>query len=129
MIKIKLSFRDILKSVKKRKMPDFFKDIFIIITVLSGALLGAVFFYYTRSKLGYDAFTEASLIGVGYDHSFSGASFYNTSAFILFFCLLNIIIARIVYAYDVLAAYILVVSVPLINIIYFTSTLILFSFA
>ena len=129
MRKIKLSFGNILKSIKKRKMPDFFKDIFIISMVLSGALLGAAFFYYTKSRLGYGAVAEASVVGVGYDNSFSGSSFYDTSAFILFFCLINIIIARIVYAYDILAAYILVVSIPIMNIIYFTSTLILFSFA
>ena len=131
MKKIKTPLNKAIKFIKKIKVSDFFKDFFVLAMIFSGVVLGAVFFYYTNSKMAFEGSSAASLSNIefGYAFSFTENGFYKTSVIILLFCLINIIIARLVYAYDILAAYILIVSIPVLNIIYFLNTVLLFSFS
>ncbi len=128
MKKIKISLKKVLKFAKGVKISDFLKDFFILSMIFAGAVFGAAFFYYTKSKLGYSG-ASLSNIEFGYAYSFTENGFYRSSVFVLFFCLINILIAKFVYAYDILASYILVASVPVLNIIYFLNTVLLFSFS
>jgi hypothetical protein len=125
-VKIILFLKKIIKGIKNSY---FLKDFFIISMIFIGIILGAVFFYYTKSKIVYDGFVGASLVGAGYDYSFVGDEFYKNSMFILSFCLLNIILAKLIYTYDMLASYILVASIPVLNTIYLFNTILLFSFS
>jgi|GEM_PF-3534044 len=131
MKKIKTSFKKVLKFAKEIKISDFFKDFFILSMIFSGVILGGLFFYYIKSKFDYSGISGASLSEIEYEYAypFTENGFYKSSEFVLFFSLINILIAKLVYTYDILASYILAASVPILNIIYFASTVLLFSFS
>ncbi len=116
-MKVVLFFKNIIESIKKSL---FLRDPFVWGMIFLSILFFAAFLYYTKLKLNdFKNVADASLTGIGYEFISDGGSLYQIPIFVAIFSILNIIGSKIVYNYDVLASYVLIVSVPILNALYF----------
>ena len=119
------SFKIFLAKISKSY---FLKDLFIWMSVILGILFNVAFFYLLKIKIGGDISSiDSSFSGIGYDFILNGEKVYNVPIFIAIFSLFNILIARILYGYDLLASYILITAIPVLNGFYFFSTFLFLS--
>lgn len=116
------------KIINKIKKSSFLKDHFIWGMVFFGILFNLIFLYYTKLKLSnLSDMADSALAGFGYEFISDGGGLYRASIFVAIFSILNIIGSKIIYSYDILASYILIASVPILNALYFFGTFVFLS--
>lgn len=102
---------------EKFKNADFISDKYVLGMITSGVLINVAFWYYLKHSLGlsdtfvtihYTAAFGADLIGTTSD-------IYRLTYEAALFSLVNILIARLLYGYDVFMAYIAVSALPILN--------------
>ncbi len=100
---------------------DFISDRYVLAMVVLGAIINVGLWYYLKYSLGpadsfkvthYTFASGADLLGTASD-------IYALAYFAATFTLINIIIARFVYSYDVFMAYITISLVPVLNLFIF----------
>ncbi|MEK7452840.1 MAG: hypothetical protein AAB614_01245 [Patescibacteria group bacterium] len=102
------------------KNSPFLRDLFVWKMIFIGFLFNLAFYYYLKSESDSfrDGLDYASLIGLDYSISQGDGNFYGFILIIAIISIFNIICSRVIYNYDILASYILIISVPLLNILY-----------
>jgi len=109
------------KGFEQLKNSAFLKDVFIWSMVVLGALLNMGFLYYIKSKINApDETVNLNFLGIDYK-VVGDTTTYNIPIFVALFSIFNIFIARLAYKYDLLMAYMLVITVPLFNAFYLAS--------
>ena len=109
-LRFKIMLSNIFSYLKKF---DFFSDSFILAMIVLGALLNSFLWYYIKSKI---YFTDGNFeFGFFMDMD----SIYKAPLLIIIFSLVNILVAKIIYNYDIFASYILIATVPFLSFVYF----------
>ncbi len=107
------------RLAKKLNKFYFFGNPFVLNMLFLGILANAGVFYFVKSKLDKIDFNDSVVSGMGYEII---ASFdknqYQIPFILLGFLILNLILARIVYKYDIFASYILISSAFALNVFY-----------
>ena len=119
-------FKNIISNIKDT---HFLKDAFVWAMFLLGVLVNASFFYYVRLKTGSFSDVTSSLSASGYEFISNGENLYKIPLLVAVLSLLNIFGSKVVYNYDILASYILVISVPALNILSFFGAFVFLSFS
>lgn len=103
---------------EKFKNADFISDKYVLGMIVSGALIDIALWYYFKHSLpmGRDTFvTIHYTLAFGGDLIGTTSDMYQLVYEAALFSLANIVIARMVYSYDVFMAYIAVSALPVLN--------------
>lgn len=105
------------KAFKRFKDADFISDKYVLGMIMAGALINIAFWYYLKHSLGLaDTFmTTHYTLAFGADLIGTTSDMYQLVYEAALFSLANILIARLVYGYDVFMAYIAVSALPVLN--------------
>lgn len=112
-------FLNITKAARDAfKNADFISDKYVLGMIILGAAINVGLWYYLKHSLGpgdsfkvthYTFASGADLLGKASD-------IYALAYHAVVFSLINIVITRFVYGYDVLIAYITVSAIPILNL-------------
>ncbi|MCR4322610.1 MAG: hypothetical protein NUV61_00790 [Candidatus Azambacteria bacterium] len=104
---------------KAIKQSEFLFDKYVLGMIAVGAVINAVMWYYLAHALHQpqNAFVTLHFTtALGADLIGEASEIYNAPLYIALISAANIMLARLIYSYDVLLAYFLVTAVPLLNI-------------
>jgi len=120
----------IAKAWKTVKRSEFLFDKYVLAMIVVGAVINAAMWYYLGRTFHQpqDAFVTLHFTAaLGADLIGEASEIYNAPFYIALLSGVNIILARLLYAYDVLLAYFLVTTVPLLNIFVLVNSVLLVS--
>ncbi len=112
------------------KRSEFLFDKYVLGMIAFSAVINAVMWYYLAHAFHQpqDAFVTLHFTtALGADLIGEASEIYNAPFYIALLSGVNIVLARLLYAYDILLAYFLVTTVPLLNIFVLANSVLLVS--
>lgn len=117
----------IIEAAHKIKQSEFLLDGYVLSMIGLGAIMNGALWYYLKWKIDpSEAFVALHFTyALGVDLIGSAAHLYDAPYYAVLFSLANILIARLVYRYDILVAYTLISAIPIFNaVMIFNSVLV-----
>ena len=115
-------FTNIIKAAWRAfKNADFISDRYVLGMIALGAAINVGLWYYLKHSLGpADSFKVTHYtFASGADLLGKASDIYALAYYAAIFSLANVVIARFVYGYDALMAYMTVSAVPVLNLFIF----------
>ena len=112
------------------KRSEFLFDKYVLGMIATAAVINAAMWYYLAHAMHQpqDAFVTLHFTAaLGADLIGEASEIYNAPFYIALLSGANIILARLLYAYDILLAYFLVTTVPVLNIFVLVNSMLLVS--